>query len=107
MDNVLDLKLAFIEKYFCTKEVELEAAIQELLSSVRWCQLDGYEPGRRFRVYFPRTNATAIVSIVETPTGLGYEIYPQNVWVYYSGEGIVVENEKEMIQEIERLYTIL
>ena len=107
MDNVLDLKLAFIEKYFSTKEVELEAAIQELSSSVRWCQLDGYEPGRRFRVYFPRTNATAIVSIVEIPTGLGYEIYPQNVWVYYSGEGIVVENKKEMIKEIERLYTIL
>lgn len=103
MDNVLDLKLAFIEKYFSTKEVELEAAIQELSSSVRWCQLDGYEPGRQFRVYFPRTNAIVIVSIVDTPTGVGYEIYHQNMW----GEGMVVENETAMIKEIARLYTIL
>ena len=62
-------------------------------------------PGKHFNVYFPRTSNTVVVSIVDTPTGTGFELVSDEVWMLRGG--IVVEDEDSMMKELKILSIVL
>lgn len=94
--------MVVLEKYFSTKEVELESAMK---TASRLYYLSDYKPGKHFYVYFPRTGSTVVVAIVDTPTGTGFELFSDEVWMLRGGT--VVEDEESIMKELRLLSIVL
>jgi hypothetical protein len=94
--------MVVLEKYLSTKELELESAMK---TASALYYLSDYDPGKHFFVYFPRTGSSVSVSVVDTPTGTGFELVSSEVWMLRNG--MVVEDEKSLMKELHTLSFVL